>query len=608
MKTIKRTLAVMLTLLMLISAVPLGMMNVSAADEWVNSGNEQTVELVKAWPSGSSTTSGFCTSNALYTKYNKSVPSNTSTTRYIVTKEETIGYLYWHWCYSHDVGQPINCVIKGSKNQAIPKYDANGNPAGYYYTNNFHAFFSASKLNYVSSAYAFQHSNAKDCPYTYWWVSKAFNAQGNHNSHLEVVRTTYQKQVISPTTQSHIVMYNYLQNGGSSATKLVDAVEEGAAIDLTPTATKSGSTFVGWNTNASATTALTSLKMGTSDVTLYAIFKAIPTNVYNLGEETYSFENYGDNDSPGGHCFGMSATSSMYYLGLLNKSIIGGTNSTSLYSFRATSTVKAPICHYQSIQGSYALKATVAGGSYYKTNNSNIDSDWNQVINYVKDHSYDDKGLLQIGFRKSNQGGHAINFLRYKVVDGQERIYAYDNNFPDAEVYFYKDGNGKVRETPYSTFNGPIDCIALRNVRTYSNNVGGFDKTHVIYADKDTIVIEGAQEYPIDGSVETGEHVVFEIPDEKQEVKIIPLADNASFEYLDKEFSFGEISDDTYGVFTLLSMNDDSVAVEPTLRIVKNDSQPNDVCKWCGKTHEGFFQGIIGFFHRIFAALFGAKY
>jgi hypothetical protein len=130
----------------------------------------------------------------------------------------------------------------------------------------------------------------------------------------------------------------------------------------------------------------------------------------------------------------------------------------------------------------------------------------------------------------------------------------------------------------------------------------------VIYADKDTIVIEGAQEYPIDGSVETGEHVVFEIPDEKQEVKIIPLADNASFEYLDKEFSFGEISDDTYGVFTLLSMNDDSVAVEPTLRIVKNDSQPNDVCKWCGKTHEGFFQGIIGFFHRIFAALFGAKY
>lgn len=33
-----------------------------------------------------------------------------------------------------------------------------------------------------------------------------------------------------------------------------------------------------------------------------------------------------------------------------------------------------------------------------------------------------------------------------------------------------------------------------------------------------------------------------------------------------------------------------------------------DVCKWCGKQHKGFFQGIIGFFHKILAAIFGAKY
>ena len=38
------------------------------------------------------------------------------------------------------------------------------------------------------------------------------------------------------------------------------------------------------------------------------------------------------------------------------------------------------------------------------------------------------------------------------------------------------------------------------------------------------------------------------------------------------------------------------------------DPQPENLCKWCGKVHEGFFQGIIGFFHRIFAAIFGAKY
>ncbi len=33
-----------------------------------------------------------------------------------------------------------------------------------------------------------------------------------------------------------------------------------------------------------------------------------------------------------------------------------------------------------------------------------------------------------------------------------------------------------------------------------------------------------------------------------------------------------------------------------------------DVCKWCGKQHKGFFQGIIGFFHNILASILGAKY
>ena len=31
-------------------------------------------------------------------------------------------------------------------------------------------------------------------------------------------------------------------------------------------------------------------------------------------------------------------------------------------------------------------------------------------------------------------------------------------------------------------------------------------------------------------------------------------------------------------------------------------------CPWCGEQHEGFFQGIIGFFHRILAAILGANY
>ena len=58
-----------------------------------------------------------------------------------------------------------------------------------------------------------------------------------------------------------------------------------------------------------------------------------------------------------------------------------------------------------------------------------------------------------------------------------------------------------------------------------------------------------------------------------------------------------------YIIFTATSFSvyiivDESSVVQP---------DPN-MCHWCGKVHEGFFQNIIAFFHRIFARLFGAKY
>ena len=39
-----------------------------------------------------------------------------------------------------------------------------------------------------------------------------------------------------------------------------------------------------------------------------------------------------------------------------------------------------------------------------------------------------------------------------------------------------------------------------------------------------------------------------------------------------------------------------------------NNGQNQSGCPWCGGVHEGFFQGIIGFFHGIFAKIFGARY
>ena len=181
--------------------------------------------------------------------------------------------------------------------------------------------------------------------------------------------------------------------------------------------TRSGYMFVGWFTSASGGELINDASTISKNMTVYAHW----TDPYNLGDETYSFQNYGDSDSRGGHCFGMSITSSGYYTNLLDIGRIGGNANTPLYSFDRTQTVKRPICYYQGRQGSYSANAIVAGGSTYLYGGSDISSDWQAVVNYVKSHKYDNTGLLQIGFRKNLEGGHAINFLRYENINGQDR-------------------------------------------------------------------------------------------------------------------------------------------------------------------------------------------
>ncbi len=339
-----------------------------------------------------------------------------------------------------------------------------------------------------------------------------------------------------------------------------------------PTPTRTGYTFSGWYTSASGGTKVTSSSTVSSNTTLYAHWSKEKEDIYNLGEETYSFSNYGDYDSPGGHCFGMSVTSSAYYLKELDIASVGGNYEQDVYALNSTTTVKRPICYYQDIQDSRRDGSMVAGGSYYKNGRSNISSDWTEVVNYVKNHNYDNKGTLQIGFRKDGEGGHAINFLYYAEVDGQPRIYAYDNNFPNVETYFYMDSNGNVKQAPRSSFSGAIDCIALRSVPKYFDLLEGFDATRYIYADKDTISIEGTTVYALEGGVEMGERVMYEVPADVNQVKIKPLVDNAEFEYLDESYSFGSINDDTVGVFTLASSNDEGGVSSPSLTI-ENESK-----------------------------------
>ena len=93
----------------------------------------------------------------------------------------------------------------------------------------------------------------------------------NSNSPANV--TVYAECVVT----AFKVEYDTEENGGTG-TIPEDYVPFGEPVDLTPTATKTGWTFVGWNTDKDATTALSSLTMGIDDITLYAIYRkeAVP--------------------------------------------------------------------------------------------------------------------------------------------------------------------------------------------------------------------------------------------------------------------------------------------------------------------------------------------
>lgn len=302
----------------------------------------------------------------------------------------------------------------------------------------------------------------------------------------------------------------------------------------------------------------------------------IDSNIYNMGEETYSFVNYVDDNSPGGHCFGMSVTSSGYHLGLLDPTYIGANNSREIYDISENDTVKVPICYFQNLQGSIRNRSMVAGGANYKDDDVfDVFSDWNEVTDYVRNHEYDNQGTLQIGYIKHGEGAHAINFLRYELVDGQERIYAYDNNCPHQEVYFYRDEAGSIchhsEVCPFGCFlfTGIIDCITLRYMPTYFEAISAVETigniiNKSIYAMTGQVLIAGVPAFIMETNGMYGEYYMYEIPEDIHTVKITPLVDNATFTYMGQEYCFDKISADTYAEFTLSTADEN----EPVFEII----------------------------------------
>ena len=157
-------------------------------------------------------------------------------------------------------------------------------------------------------------------------------------------------------------------------------------------------------------------------------------------------------------------------------------------------------------------------------------------------------------------------------MNGQDRIYAYDNNFPTQETYFYRDSSGTIKQAPIATYSsGAIDSIGLWDCRTYFNLAGSFDRVHAIYMAKDAATVEGySYTYMAGGADEP--YVVYEIPRSQNSVIIIPNRDNADFIYMDTEYSFGEITEDTRGELCFGSFIPGAADEQPVFRIFETSA------------------------------------
>ncbi len=111
-----------------------------------------------------------------------------------------------------------------------------------------------------------------------WFTSASGGSQVSTTTTMGAGNATIYAQW-TETIISYTVTYNAKANGGSTDTQ-TKTVAYDVNVDLSLTATKSGWTFVGWNTNQNATTKLTSYKMPANNVTLYAIYSKVLTGSF----------------------------------------------------------------------------------------------------------------------------------------------------------------------------------------------------------------------------------------------------------------------------------------------------------------------------------------
>lgn len=104
-------------------------------------------------------TGGFNPSHSLYSKYNKTIKSNSETTtqKTVYNDPVTVGYIYYHWCMGKKLEKPYNRTVESYKTATHAT---------------FHAFYSTADIPLTVSANARKKENYSVCQDTYWWLKE----------------------------------------------------------------------------------------------------------------------------------------------------------------------------------------------------------------------------------------------------------------------------------------------------------------------------------------------------------------------------------------------------------------------------------------------------
>ncbi|MCL2785446.1 MAG: InlB B-repeat-containing protein, partial [Propionibacteriaceae bacterium] len=119
------------------------------------------------------------------------------------------------------------------------------------------------------------------------WVSSVTGTKHSAGATVSITANTMMTAAwVADNIPRFQVTYNATENGGTTASTTAQ-VAQGSTVDLTLTAAKPGWTFVGWNTNKDAKLAMTALTLGSTNVTLYAIYsKAITATLIDVNGTT----------------------------------------------------------------------------------------------------------------------------------------------------------------------------------------------------------------------------------------------------------------------------------------------------------------------------------